>query len=355
MDFEYSDDADDNEVAYFAAHVKEHPFSDDDVKSTFKIMMAGEHPVSNHDELTTNIRERDVDEARVTRVCKSMDNHIFRIQFLNGETYIVKFNNKRTFENEIRIMALVRNHHIPVPKNFRSHDAGMGVGKHLYFVLLQEYVSGLDFETAHMRKTLTSVQEESILAQMGSLLKMIHSIGIDEADEEDVVNENYFDDMLAELDDERELIISQEICGREEFEEIYSKIDSLRSAAKLLSNQSFALSHMDYHPKHMMLSDDSNHPVISSIIDWGDATFTNRYFDFALWDFWCGEDFLIDSLMESYGMEYFTSAESKVNVEITTIAALVETLCAYAHRPELRATQLGIWQRLTHEVRQATY
>lgn len=355
MDYEYNDDADDNEVDYFSDVIKEYAFTDGDVQTAFALLYARGELVSEHDELNSSIRDKDISEARVTRICKSEYCHVFRLHFLNGEKYILRFHPEQSFDSQIEIMSVVAARGVEVPKNYLSHSDGFGVGRHNYCVLLQQHIDGIDFDTATKRGLVGPSGKETILAAMGSRLRTIHSIkqvsGIEKTNE----HKHFFTQALERLDHDRSLILDEGICTKEDFEEVYLKIDSMKSVAQILSSESYGLVHFDFHPRHILIDASDLQPRIAAILNWSEATFSNTYFDFALWDFWCGEDFLVDSVMESYGMEAFTSSESKVNVELTTIAALVKELCDYAHVPDFKATQLGLWQRLIHEVREATY
>lgn len=355
MDYEYADDIDDSEVAHFEKIIKEYSFTDEDVRDVFRVLASGEEPVRPHDMFAFTFRDSEIVDTRITRVCKSMANQIFIIHFLDGNRFVIRLNTKHSYETELAIINAAAGAGIEVPRSYFSHSDGIVIGKHTYYAMLQEYVPGIDFETAARNGLITTGDKEVLLEMMGERLKRIHAItsidGVQQAD----TQSHYFSDAIDQLDGERDSIFDQQISSKEEFEELYEKVDSLRDAAEMFNDQYFGLAHGDYHPKHVLLDLSGARPRISAIIDWGDATFTNTYFDFALWDFWCGEEFLADSLMEAYGIESFTSSESKVNVELTTIAALIQTLCAYAHRPDFKATQLGVWQRLLHEVREATY
>jgi aminoglycoside phosphotransferase (APT) family kinase protein len=355
MDYEYNDDVEENGLEYFAQLIRDYPISDDDVRNVFRTLITGDDDVLPHDMFHFNIRDSDINDTRITRICKSMSNHLFRIQFLNGDKFIVRMNTNQSYEGEIEIINAVAGVGVEVPRNYFSHTHGIQIGRHRYYAMLQEHLDGVDFEQATHRKQISTSDKEVILAEMGKKLKAVHGVTTINGVEQENFHTRFFAEALDQLNHERDLILSEGICGKDEFESVYEKIDSLRDTAELFGGYGFGLAHMDYHPKHVMLDLSAGRPVIRAIIDWGDATFTNTYFDFALWDFWCGDDFLIDSLMESYGMEAFASAESKVNVELTTIAALIKELCIYAHMPEFKATQLGLWQRLLHEVTQATY
>ncbi len=355
MDFEYDDDVRDQDIAYFTRQIKVHPFDDDDIRNVFRILVSGEDPVVCHDMFAYTFRDSDINDSRVTRVCKSLRNHIFRIQFLNGDQFNIRLNPQHSYEREIDIINAVAGVGVEVPRGYFSHSAGIPIKGHMYYAMMQEHIIGKPFAYAARNNLITTGDKEALLHDMGARLKRVHSITAINGQEQPNTHENFFDEAMYLLDHERELILSQGICGIDEFHDIYTKLDSFRDTARLLGSQYFGLTHMDFHPKHVLLNLDLSRPTIAAIIDWGAATFTNTYFDFAMWDYWCGEDFLVDSVMEAYGMESFSTAESKVNVEITTIAALTNEVCLFAHKPEFRATQLGVWQRLRHEVEAATY
>lgn len=355
MDFEYDDDVRDQDIAYFTKQIKAHPFTDDEVRDIFQLLTSGEEPIVPHDMFAFTFRDSDVRDSRITRVCKSLTNQIFRIQFLSGEQFVIRLNPHRSYETEIGIINAVAGVGVEVPRSYFSHSQGISVGGQTYFAMLQESLVGKPFAFAAHNNLITTGDKEALLRDMGERLKLVHSITTINGKEQVNTHANFFEETLELLDNERETILSEGICERADFEDVFSKLDTLRDTARIFGGQSFGLTHMDFHPRHVLLSLQSNRPSIIAINHWESATFTNTYFDFALWDFWCGEDFLVDSMMEGYGMESFSSAESKVNVEITTIAALVNELCIFAHKPEFRATQLGVWQRLRHEVEAATY
>ena len=355
MDFEYDDDVEENDVAHYAEFIKLHPFTDEQIRNVLRELVSGEEPIVPHDMFAFTFRDSDINDTRITRLCKSLSNHIFRIQFLDGLTFVIRLSSEHSYEEEIAIINAVAGVGVEVPRNYFSHPQGIEIGRNSYFAMLQEHISGKDFEYAVKHGLINTGEKEVILEEMGKRLKKIHSIDSIYGKKQENLHESFFVDSLELLDHERETIIKQGICEREEFEDIYAKLDTLRDAAAIFGRQSFGLAHMDFHPKHVILNVETARPFIVAIIDWGNATFTNTFFDFALWDYWCGEDFLVDSLMESYGMEAFASSESKLNVELTTISALINEVCEYAGLKEYRATQLGLWQRLRHEVKEATY
>ena len=355
MDFEYEDDVEENDIEYFAELIKAYPFTDDEIRDVFRHLMASEKPILPHDMFAFEIRESDIRDARVTRLCKSMSNHIFRIQFFNGLRFVIRLSSEHSYKEEIAIINDVAGTGVEVPRSYFSDPEGIEIGQRSYYAMLQEHVDGRDFEYAAKHNLITTGDKEVLLEEMGKRLKLIHSITEINGQSQENLHEGFYAEAMDLLDHERNTILDQGICVLEEFEEIYGKLDSLRDAAEIFGKQSFGLAHMDFHPKHVILNLEAARPSIRAIIDWGDATFTNTFFDFSLWDYWCGEDFLVDSLMSAYGMEVFTSAESKLNVELTTIAALIKEVCSYAHLRDYRATQLGLWQRLKFETIAATY
>jgi|GEM_PF-2634900 len=355
MDFEYDDDVDERTIDQFAQIIKNHPFEDDDIRNVYRLLVEGKDPVVLHDMFAFDFRESDIRDSRITRLCKSFDNHIFRIQFLNGSVFVVRLNSERSYLTEIEIINAAAGVGVEVPRSYFSHSAGIDIGKHTYYAMIQEHIEGKDFLYAVKHGLISTSDKEVILEEMGKRLRLIHSVTHIDGQEQEDLRAGFFSDALDLLNNERKTIIENGISTLEDFEDLYSKLDSLRDAAEIFGGQAIGLTHNDFHPKHVILNLDAGRPVIRAIIDWGAAEFTNTFFDFALWDYWCGEDFLVDSLMESYGMEVFSSAESKVIVEITTITSLINILCKYSQSPDLKASQLGIWQRLRHEVQQATY
>lgn len=355
MDFEYFDDADAASIAKFVVLSKKFAFADDDIRDVFRLLTSGDDEVVPHDMFAYTFRESDLADTRITRICKSFSNQIFRIQFLNGDQFIIRLNDNHSYEEEIAIINAAAGAGVEVPRNYFSYSYGVSIGQHKYYAMLQEYVRGTDFLTA-VKKGLVSVGDKAaLLEDMGHQLRLIHSVTAIDGKEQENTHTNYFDEALSTLDHERSTIIEEGICSNDEFETLFVKLDSMRDSARVLSDGSFGLTHFDYHPKHVLLDLETGRPVLRAIIDWGNAAFSNTYFDFALWDYWCGEDFIVDSLLEAYGMEKFSSAESKINVEFTTIAALMKEVAELAHLSHLRASQLGAWQRLSHEVELATY
>ena len=355
MDFEYDDDVDQQTIDRFAKVIKDHPFEDEEIREVFRVLVAGEEPVVLHDMFSFDFRESDIRDSRITRLCKSFDNHIFRIQFLNGSVFIIRLNSNRSYTTEIEIINAAAGVGVEVPRSYFSHSLGIKIGSQAYYAMLQENVPGKDFLYAATHKLISTGDKEVILEEMGKRLRLIHSVTHIDGQQQEDLRAGFYSDALELLNNERTSIIEIGIATLEDFEDLYAKLDSLRDAAKIFGGDAFGLTHNDFHPKHIILNLEAGRPTIKAIIDWGDAEFTNTFFDFALWDYWCGEDFLVDSLMESYGMEVFASAESKVIVEITTIASLINLLCKYSQNRDMKATQLGIWQRLRHEVAQATY
>lgn len=355
MDFEYEDDVEQTAIDFYANVIKRHPFEDDQIREVFRILSKSDAPVVPHDMFAYTFRESDIVDTRITRVCKSGTNHIFRIQFLNGDQFVIRLSELHSYEEEIAIINAAAGVGVEVPRNYFSHPVGIEIGTNNYYAMLQEHISGRDFEYAAKHGLITSSEKEVLLEAMGDRLKKIHSIRRIDGKVQQNMNENFFSDAMTLLDSERNNLIDSGLAVQEEFEDVYAKLDSLRDTAAIFGNYAFGLTHFSFHPKHVILDTQTGRPSIRAIIDWGDAAFSNTYFDFALWDYWCGEDFLVDSVMESYGMEAFSSAESKVNVELTTIVALINTLCHYGQIPDFKASQLGVWQRLRHEVHAATY
>ncbi len=355
MDFEYDEDIDQRAIDQYSKIVKDHPFEDEDIRNVFRVLIAGEEPVVLHDMFNYDLRESDVRDTRITRLCKSFDNHIFKIQFLNGLVFILRLNSKRSYLSEIELINAVAGVGVEVSRSYFSHSAGLEIGNNTYYAMLEEYIAGKDFHYAQKYGLITSSDKEMILEEMGKRLRLIHSITQIDGREQDDLHADFYSDALELFDHERDSIVKSGIATVEDFEDLYLKLDTLRDAAQIFGGQAIGLTHNDFHPKHVILSLDAGRPVIKAITHWGHAEFTNIFFDFALWDYWCGEDFLVDSLMESYGMEVFSSAESKILVEITTIASLINILCKDLHNSDMKANQLGIWQRLRHEVSQATY
>jgi len=355
MDFEYDDDVEQRTIERFSKVIKDHPFEDEDIREVFRVLIVGQEPVMLHDMFDFEFRESDIRDSRVTRLCKSFDNHIFRIQFFNGSVFIVRLNSERSYLTEIEIINAAAGVGVEVPRSYFSHSTGIKVGGNIYYAMLQEHVAGKDFLHAFKHGLISSSDKEVVLEEMGKRLRLIHSVTHIDGQQQEDLRSGFYSDAMDLLDNERTFIIENGISTLEDFEDLYLKLDSLRDAAQIFGGQAIGLTHNDFHPKHVILNLDAGRPTIKAIIDWGEAEFTNIFFDFALWDYWCGEDFLVDSLMESYGMEVFSSAESKVIVEITTITSLINILCKYSQIPDFKASQLGIWQRLRHEVNQATY
>lgn len=355
MDFEYNDDVEETDIDHFADIIKLHPFTDDDIREVFRILTSGDDSIIPHDMFSFTCRESDVRDARITRLCKSTANHIFRIQFLDGSTFIIRLSHEHSYEEEIAIINEVASADVEVPRNYFSHPQGIGVGSNRYFAMLQEHLPGKDLAYAVKHNLITTGDKEVLLEEMGKRLRRIHSVNSIGGKVQENTHENFLEEALLLLDHERVSILEQGICEAEEFEDIFSKLYSLKDTARIFGGQSFGLTHMDFRPRHVILDLETSRPTIRAIIDWGNADFTNIFFDFALWDYWCGEDFLVDSLIDGYGAEVFSSSESKLNVELTTLTALVKEVCNYANVPDFRATQLGLWQRLRHEVKFMTY
>lgn len=355
MDYEYEDDVDEYTLDYFEDLIRRFPVSDEDVREVFRTLIAAKKPILLHDMFAFEFKESDIRDCRVTQICKSTSNFLFRIQFLNGNTFVLRLSNERSYEDEIAIINAVAGVGVEVPRSYFSHPDGVNVGGNYYYAMLQEFKPGKSFEYLAHNGLITISDKEIVLEEMGKRLRKIHSIKNTLG--QDPISEipDFYSEALDLLDHEREKIIGDGICERSDFEEVFLKADSLRNVAGLFGKEALGLAHMDYHPKNVILDISSGTPKLTAILHWGQAEFTNTFFDFALWDYWCGEDFLVDSLLESYGMEVFSSAESKVNVEITTITSLINVLCRYAEMAELKASQLGVWQRLKHEIEQATY
>ena len=355
MDFEYADDVEQSTIDNFSSILRKHPFEDEDIRHGFRTLISAKEPVILHDMFAFEFRESDIGDSRITRICSSYENHIFRIQFLNGSVFIIRMNSEHSYQTEIKIINAAAGAGVEVPRSYFSHSQGIQLGKRSYYAMLQEDISGKDFQFATMHDLISIGDKEIILQEMGKRLRKIHSVTeIDGLRQEDF-RSGFFAGALDLLNDERETIIKNGLSSTEDFEDIYAKLDSLRDAAQIFGGHSFGLTHNGFHPKNVILNLDSGRPTIKAIVEWGEAEFTNTFFDFALWDYWCGEDFLVDSLMESYGMEVFSTAESKVLIELTTITSLISVLCKYSENPDYKASQLGVWQRLCYEVRQATF
>jgi len=354
MDFEYADEADQNDQAYFAHLMREHPFDDEEVKKIAFHLLSGSEDINTHSDLPRQYRKDDISMLRSTRIFKSLSNHLFRIQFLNGDSYVLKLNTDKSYDGEIAIMKEVSEVGVEVAKNYLSDSNGIEINGKYYFSMLQEYVEGTDFQHAVIKQAMSSRNKEIILEDMGERLRKIHSItavnGVPQTHE----YARYFPEALEQLDHQRDALISRGIVEQKDFEYLYEKIDSLRETASMFADSAFGLIHGDFHPKHVILNLEQGRPHIRAIIDWGDAIFSNTFFDFALWDFWCGQDFFTDALISGYGAELFKSPESKVNLELTTIAALIKEIYLYNNKDGYGATVLGLWQRLVKEVEGAT-
>ncbi len=354
MDFEYNDDADESEIYHFSQVIKIHPFNDEDIREILRTLNALDQQSVSLQNIEKEIRDKDIDDARITRYCKTESSHIFKIQLPNSLSFILKLNSEHTYDAYVGITNEVRNLGIEVPINYVINSEGIAKNNKYYFAILQEYIEGVAFEKAVLDGMISPSHKEYVLSAMGSRLKSIHSVK--EVKELGDINKRVFlKDALERLDLEREIILSEGICLVDEFEELYEKVESFVSVSEIFAPESFGLVHFNFYPKNILIDVSQTTPSIKAILDWSDSTLSNVYFDFALWDYWCGEDFLIDSLMESYGMESFASSEAKLNVELTTIAALITEFCEYSKDPDLRAAQLGLWQRLKHEVEQAAY
>ncbi|MFN8015141.1 MAG: phosphotransferase [Acidimicrobiia bacterium] len=355
MDFEYEDDVDRNDLRQYSRLIKEYSFADSDIKDIFRHLISGNENVLPHDMFAFEFRSNDIEDSRITRICKSFNSHIFRIQFLNGNSFIIHLSSNRSFEDEIAIINAVAGVGVEVPRSYFSDPNGIEINNHSYFAMLQENINGKSFEYAAKNNLITTGDKEMLLEEMGKRLRKIHSVTTISGKKQQNMFPRFYEDALDLLNHQRNTIISEGICEVEEFEDIYAKLDTLRDTAEIFGKSSFGLTHNDFHPKHVILDLEKGRPSIGAIIHWSDANFSNTFFDFALWDYWCGEDFLVDSLMESYGMEVFSTSESKVNVELTTIASLINLLCEHAEDVRFKATVLGVWQRLRHEVNAATY
>ncbi|MDB4984744.1 MAG: aminoglycoside phosphotransferase [Patescibacteria group bacterium] len=235
-----------------------------------------------------------------TRIFAGEDNEVYDARLSSGHPVVIRISRKgpEEFRKEEWAMNMCRTIGVPVADILFIQDAEHE-GK-IISISAQSKIPGDSIERGNTDwRKLDKTVLKRLIVQAGAILSKIHSVpvkGFGRLDANGAGTFATFKEFLNSRIQNREAVLA--VAGKFGFDKevIENAFSAIGEFLKQPIEAVPVLNHCDYVPKHFFFLDDR----ITGIIDFGAVKGHSPVHDFAIWDYWCSEQFPTKWLMEGY-------------------------------------------------------
>lgn len=247
-------------------------------------------------------------------------NEVYSVKTENGNEVIVRISHrdKPRFETEKFALDRAREVGVPTPRVLLIDQN----------ICVEEKLPG-----EQLNKVFSKGRDEkskNLVMKAGSFLSKIHSVevdwfgGIDENGRGTFASwEEYI------LDDTKKEVLFEKISLKHQLDPIHIKkaFEILKSGTYIYSGIKSRLLHGDFSPKHILVKNGE----IAGVLDMEDCKGGDIARDFAWWEYFHGENFPIEWLMEGYGSPEVLTPEFRTRINLCRLQIGITLLYWYDH------------------------